>query len=239
MTTPRKAKLVAPHGPVTINASSDNSGPPEFDAVAYSGGIIPRHTTTPRFDHDYVIDLAGMTQGRNPRANLKHDDDLPVGHVTELQNTGEQVHAKGLLSAATPYSDQVAHSAANGYPWEVSMEADLGGITKLAAGKSATVNGQTVTGPLYIVRKSQFTGLAFVGRGADEGNSVKVAASAAGEKTMTDFEKWLADNEFDAENMTDKQKATMQAAYDREKAPTATTKPSRSSSLSEIVEAER
>lgn len=239
MTTPRKAKLIAPRAPVTVNASSEGSGAPEFEATAYSGGVIPRHTTTPKFEFDYVIDLAGMDIDRHPLANLKHDDDFPVGHCTDVQNDKQQVFARGLLSASTPYSERVASSAKQGYPWEVSMEANLSNIKKLASGKSEIVNGQTVTGPLYIVRKSTFTGLAFVGRGADDGNSVKVAATAAGETQMSEFEKYLADNEFDIESLSDKQKATMQAAFDAHKAGTVVTKPTRAPSLSAIVEAER
>lgn len=240
MTTPRSAKLVGMRGPVTINASADEaaSGPASFEAVAYSGGPVPGYSTTPRFDHPYVVDLRGMKAARKPMANLDHEEDHRVGHLTAV-DIGDQVVVKGLLSAATQYRDEVARSAADEFPWEVSMEANLGGIEKLAAGKSTTVNGQTVTGPLYIVRRSTFTGLAFVGQGADDSNSVKVAASAAGENQMTDFEKWLADNEFDAEGMTDKQKVKMEAAYNAEKAGGTVTKPSRSPSLSAIVDAER
>lgn len=215
MSTPRTAKLVSMRAPVTVNATAEGAqGPPSFEAVAYGGGLIPGYTTTPRFDKPYVVDLAGMKASRKPLANLDHENNHRVGHIAEFENDGSQVVTKGLLSAATPYRDEVVNSAAADYPWEVSMEANIGGIEKLAAGKSAVVNGQTVTGPCYIVRKSTFTGLAFVGQGADDSNSVKVAATAAGETQMSDFDKWLAENEFDVETLSEKQKATMKAAFD-------------------------
>lgn len=235
--TPRTAKLVSMRAPVTVNASAEGEshGPPSFEAIAYSGGPIPGYTTSPKLDLPYVVDLAGMKASRKPMANLDHDGDHRVGHLTSVDITSREVVAKGLLSAATSYRDEVAQSAADEFPWEVSMEANLSGITKLPAGKSEIVNGQPVTGPLYIVRKSTFTGLAFVGQGADDSNSVKVAASSAGENQMTDFEKWLAENEFDAENMSDKAKVKMEAAWKSDRGGPSP-KPS---SLSEIVDAER
>lgn len=187
-----------------------------FEAVAYSGGIIPAYTTTPRLDLDYVIDLSGMTQGRTPKVNMGHDEDKRVGHETKFENSGTELVIGGLLSANTPYRDEIVADSKSGYPWEVSQEADLLKFRKLAAGKTATVNGQEFTGPLYIVGQSVHDGLAFVSRGADSGNSVSVAATAAGARKMSDFEKWLADNEFDADAMTDKQKAKMQAAFEAE-----------------------
>jgi hypothetical protein len=238
MTAPRKAKLVAPRAPVTINAAAgDDDGPRGFEAVAYSGGIIPGYTCDPKLDLDYVIDLAGMEVGRNPLVNLSHDEDKRVGHIPQVFNDGRVLGVKGLLSAATTHRDEVENSAKAGYPWEGSMEANLANIGTLASGKTETVNGQTVTGPLYIARKSKFTGLAFVGRGADEGNTVCVAATAAEELTMSEFDKWLVDNEFDPEAMSVKQKATMQAAFDARKADGV--KIGANGSLSAIAKAER
>jgi hypothetical protein len=242
MSTPRKATMKSVQVPVHVKAAAGEDGPPTFEAVAYSGGLIPGYTATPRFDHDYVIDLSGMTQGRGPKVNLSHDSEKRVGHETSFANSGKELVVTGVLSAVTPHQEEVATSASRGYPWEVSQEAQLYKIRKLSAGKTATVNGQEFTGPLYIVGQSVHTALAFVSQGADEGNSVSVAATAAGANAMTEFETWLAANDFDHETMTEKQKAKMQAAYDSEKGGTKTAvKPSKISDLAaaEIAEDER
>lgn len=217
MAIPRKAKMQSVAQPVTVKAADgDDVGPPTFEAVAYSGGIIPAYTTTPRLDLDYVIDLSGMTQGRTPKVNMSHDEEKRVGHETAFENSGKEVIVRGLLSANTPFRDEIVADSKSGYPWEVSQEAGLMKFRKLAAGKTATVNGQEFTGPLYIVGQSVHDGLAFVSRGADSGNSVSVAATAAGANKMTDFERWLADSDIDADSLSDKAKAKMQAAFEAE-----------------------
>lgn len=159
-------------------AEGEAKGPPTFAGVAYSGGLVPRHTLTGmKLDADYVVDLSGMTQGRSIKANLDHDRKQRVGHVSEFGNDQKQITVAGVLSAATPYRDQVAQSAADNYAWDVSIEAALAVPEKVAAGKSVNVNGRAFTGPLYIFRKSVLTDLAFVDRGADTGNAITIAAS--------------------------------------------------------------
>ena len=210
------ARMVSEAAPVTITASADGGelSPPSFEAVAYSGGVVPGHTLTPRINGNYVIDLAGMGSARTMKANLDHKPAQRVGHLTEFDNDKTRIKVAGLLSAATPHRDEVAKSAASGYGWDVSIEASLVKPEKLAAGKKAIVNGREMTGPLTIFRKSTLTDLGFVSRGADEGNVVHVAASAAGEKNMNEFEKFAASLGVDLETVSDEHKANLQATFD-------------------------
>lgn len=211
-------QLGAINAPVTIQAAVKEAGadavPPKFHSVAYSGDRVNGATATPKLQHDYIIDLAGMTAGKNVKANLDHKVNQRVGHVTEFSNDGKQVIVSGLLSAATTHRDEVASSAANGYSWEGSIEASLAKPRLLAAGKSATVNGRTVEGPLYIFGKSVLTDLAFVSHGADGGNEVTIAAAAAKERPMNEFEKYLTKLGLDPETITSEVRAELQAAFD-------------------------
>ncbi len=160
-------------------AASEGEGVkiPSFAGVAYSGGIVSRKTLSVPLDADYIIDLSAFSTGKNVKANLDHKSTQRVGHLAEASNDGKQVSVSGLLSAETPYRDEVAKSAANGYGWEVSIEAGLGAKRKIPSGKSETINGRLVNGPLYVF-KGVLTGLGFVNNGADAGNDVMIAASA-------------------------------------------------------------
>ncbi len=212
------AKLIADAGAVTIKAGAtegESKGPPTFEGVAYSGGIVNRSTLSQKLDADYIIDLSGMSSGRNVKANLDHKATQRVGHLTGVNNDKTQVAVSGVLSAATSYRDEVANSAADGFGWDVSIEASLASPKKLASGKTAVVNGRTVTGPLYIFQKSQLTALGFVNNGADAGNNITIAASAAGVHQMNEFEKFAASLGVDLESASTEHKATLQATFER------------------------
>jgi phage major head subunit gpT-like protein len=231
-----KTTMVAPAAPVTVTAAaSDNSTPPTFSAVAYSGSIVNRGTVKPQPEFDYVIDLAGMTQGRNGKANLDHQSTQRVGHLTDYANDGNQVIVTGALSADTEHKRTVANSAAQGYPWELSIEANLSKPEKLPSGKSAVVNGRTVNGPLVIYRKSVLTDVGFVSHGADAGNQVTVAASAAGEVRMSEFETFAASLGIDLDTATDAVKANLQNLH----AVHVANKPKQKTSIAELADAQR
>ncbi len=210
-----KAQLASINAPVTVKASAaETPGPATFESVAYSGDIVPRSTLSKPLEHDYIIELSGMTSAKNVKANLDHKTSQRVGHVTDYQNDGSKVVLAGVLSAKTPHRDEVAESALAGYSWEGSIEASLSRPRLLAAGKSATVNGRSVSGPLYIFGKSVLTDLAFVSHGADGGNQVTIAASAAKEETMNEFDKYIVKLGLDPETITAETRAELQIAFD-------------------------
>ena len=220
LSAPNTARLIADPGSVTVKAGEgegEKQGPPTFSGVAYSGGVVNRSTLSGlKLDADYIIDLQGMSPGRGVKANLDHKTSQRVGHVSDVANDGKELRLTGVLSAKTAYREEVAGSAAEGFVWDVSIEASLPKPRKLDRGKTATVNGRKIEGPLYIFPTSTLTGLGFVSNGADEGNSINVAASAAGEKTMNDFEKFCAKLGVDLDSATDDQKATLQDLFDKQ-----------------------
>lgn len=240
-TSKATARLVADSGAVTIQAGvaeGEGKGPATFGGVAYSGGIVSRRTLTGlNLDADYVIDLAGMESRRSVKVNLDHKTSQRVGHLTEVSNDKKQLSVAGALSAATAYRDEVEGSASNGFEWEVSIEASLGKPTKLDRGKTATVNGRTVEGPLYIFANSTLTGLGFVSNGADEGNAITIAASAAGETEMNEFEKFAASLGVDLESITDDARANLQAVFDARKSNGGSSK--NRQTIAQLAEAER
>jgi hypothetical protein len=199
---------------IVVNASADGepNATPSFGGVAYSGGVVSRASLNKPLDADYIIDLSDFNTGRNVKVNLDHKPSQRVGHLTEAASDGKQLSVSGLLSAATTHQQEVAESARRGYGWEVSIEAVLTNPRKIATGKTETINGRLVAGPVYVF-KGKLTGLGFVSNGADHGNSITVAATAAGASTMSDFEKFAASLGVDLETATDDQKANLQNVF--------------------------
>lgn len=171
------AKLIGTSGAAKI-AASPVSGVPPFSGVAYSGAIVSRGTLSIPLDADYIIDLSSFSTGKNVKSNLDHKEAQRVGHITQANNDGSRLTVDGLLSAATPYRDEVLESARNGFTWEVSIEAALPKPRLLRAGERDMINRRVVTGPLYVFSRGRLTGLAFVNNGADAGNAITIAASA-------------------------------------------------------------
>lgn len=193
------------------------AGPATFEASpAYSGGVLPGYAAD--LDLPVVVDLQGLTEGRAMKANLDHERKQRVGHVTKVENDKKTLAISGVLSAANQYRDEVAQSANNEYPWEVSIEASLRSLEKIPSGKSVKVNGQSFNGPIYVSRKSTLTGIAFADAGADRGNAVKIAASAASIKESNmDLDQWIESKGFDPSTISDSQRAFLKASFDAEK----------------------
>jgi len=219
-------KLRAAHDKIGISwtapvllAAAEEGQPRRWSARAYNGG--PMRVTSPKLDAPMVVDLTGVTFSPSLVANLFHDDQRIVGHVTDKQIAAGALDMAGIVSGGGPDADHFLKASSEGFPWQASIEADNLRIEKLAAGKSAQINGRTVTGPAYIARKANVYGVAFLGRGADEGTSVTLAAGAASlfEENDMDYSKWLAALGFDDETkLTDAQKAKLKAKYDGEQA---------------------
>lgn len=217
MPKPTLAKLTSEE-PVLIALGAEvegKVGPPTFTAApAYSGGVVSRFTASPVLDHDYIIDLAGSKVAASAKANLDHKSQQRVGHITNSVNDGMSLAMTGALSAKTKFRNQVAGSAGDGYPWNVSIEGALSQRELLPSGQTAVVNGRTISGPKFIFRKSVISELAFCSRGADEGNSVTIAAMEPQEKHMNEFEQFIVSLGADPSNISEEQRANALAAYD-------------------------
>src|SRR5688572_21796510 len=96
-----KRTKVALAGTVTLKqAAGEAAGPTSFDAVAYSGDLIPPGVAqSPRLDLPYVIDLKGVKPSSNVKVNLDHEESQRVGHVTEIVNDKKTLAVSGVLSA--------------------------------------------------------------------------------------------------------------------------------------------
>jgi hypothetical protein len=157
------------------------AGPKKFRIVAYTGAEIRQGWSR----EPVIIDLAGMTLPATVPIVMGHDYALGsiLGQgVPTVQ--GGQLIVEGEILADSETARQVLALAERGYQWQASVGADVGRHLKFGEKEATTVNGQTVQGPVRIVRASTLRETSFVTLGADRSTAVSIAADAAEEIPM-------------------------------------------------------
>ena len=157
------------------------AGPKRFRIVAYTGAPIRQGWSR----EPVIIDMAGMTLPQTVPIVVGHD--YAIGSILG-QGTpsvqGGQLIVEGEILADNDNARQVLALAAAGYQWQASVGADVGRHLRFGEDQATSVNGQTVTGPVRIVRASTLRETSFVTLGADRSTAVSIAADAAEENTM-------------------------------------------------------
>lgn len=124
-----------------------------------------------------VHDMAGFTAAKESIVfDWCHCDDEIMGVATAFDASNDGLTVSGKL---TPFCEddrasEVIFKSANDVPYEASI--DWSGpcrIEELTAGAKATVNGQTIVGPAYIVREWSVSAVAICPHGADSGTAVQ------------------------------------------------------------------
>lgn len=156
------------------------AGPKKFRIVAYTGAPIRQGWSR----EPVIIDMAGMTLPATVPIVMGHDYALGsiLGQgVPSVQ--GGQLIVEGEILADGETARQVLALAERGYQWQASVGADVGRHLKFGEDQATSVNGQTVTGPVRIVRASTLRETSFVTLGADRSTAISIAAEEAGEET--------------------------------------------------------
>lgn len=151
------------------------AGPRRFRIVAYTGAPIRQGWSR----EPVIIDLAGMTLPPTVPIVMGHDYALGsiLGQgVPSVQ--GGQLVVEGEILADSETARQVLALAERGYQWQASVGADVGRHLKFGEDQATTVNGQTVTGPVRVVRASTLRETSFVTLGADRSTAISIAAEA-------------------------------------------------------------
>ena len=163
-------------------ADGDSAASPKrFRIVAYTGAPIRQGWSR----EPVIIDMAGMTLPATVPIVLGHDYELGsiLGQgVPTVQ--GGQLVVEGEILADSETARQVLALAERGYQWQASVGADVGRHMRFGEDQATTVNGQTVTGPVRVVRASTLRETSFVTLGADRSTAISIAADAAEETTM-------------------------------------------------------
>ena len=160
-------------GPLTIKAAEGDAKLPTFSMVAYTGAPM----WIAGFYDQVIVDLNGVQIPRQDvPVRLDHDRRQGVGHTERIAVEKGQIVASGIISRDTSWAREVAKSGKNGFPWQSSIGANIEVSEYLHDGKTAEVNGQTVTGPMLIARRSNLKEISFTDIGADSDTSAAIAA---------------------------------------------------------------
>jgi len=213
----RALQLCAPVGEwANIETAAGTEATPlrRFSMVAYTGGAM----ALAGWPHPAVVDLAGLQFSARSRPILKdHNRSLIVGHTDSVAVQGSNLLVTGVISGAGPVAREIVESSRNGFPWQASLGALAERVEFVPRGRKAVANGREFEGPVHIVRKATLGEISFVALGADEDTSAQVAAAAADIKEdVMDFEKWLEAKGFVAADLSEVQRASLQAMYEAE-----------------------
>ena len=169
---------------VTFLQAADGESAPamkKFRIVAYTGAPIRQGWSK----EPVVIDLAGMTLPSTIPIVLGHDYALGsiLGQgVPTVQ--GNELIVEGEILADSENARQVLALAERGYQWQASVGADVGRHLKFGDDQSTSANGQTLVGPVRVVRASTLRETSFVTLGADRSTAVSIAAEEAVEESI-------------------------------------------------------
>ena len=160
------------------------AGPKKFRIVAYTGAPIRQAWSR----EPVVIDLAGMTLPSTIPIVMGHD--YALGSILGQGRPsvqGNELIVEGEILADNETARQVLALGAAGYQWQASVGADVGRHLRFGEDQATTANGQTLQGPVRVVRASTLRETSFVTLGADRSTAVSIAADeAAQESTMAD-----------------------------------------------------
>ena len=192
--------LITFSAPLNLVASPEDGKRPTFSIEAYTG--VPM-LAGGDFRNPIIVDLAGVKAGKSIPVLLDHDTTQIVGQgEPSVSQAGIQIN--GTVTGDSGPSANVVTHARNGFSWQASIGGNVGKREFLDAGKTATVNGRSITGPVVIAREFNLREVSFVAIGADGSTSAAVAASVSNEREqpMNEFEKWITAKGFDPATLT-------------------------------------
>ena len=157
-----------------VEITEDGEEPlPHFTLVVYTGGkAYPKDFPCP-----VVIDLDGLDiPSQKIPVRLEHKSNQGVGHTERIAVVGGEIVAEGVISRDTSWARDVAQSAKNGFPWQISMGGPIHKTEYVPPGHKVSVNGKTFEGELYVVRNMTLKEISFVDIAADANTSATVEA---------------------------------------------------------------
>jgi hypothetical protein len=201
---------------VSFEAASGEEQAPSlrrFTMTAYTGG--PMNLNGWRYP--VVVDLQGMQMGKQRRPILldhTHDVDFVLGQTDSVAVLNNQLIVTGQVMGDSPKARQVIALNDRGFAWQASIGARADQVEFVAEGKSSMVNGQEVSGPVNIARRSTLGEVSFVVLGADDNTSAQIAASGSNsENEAVTFEDWLIEHGFDEAELQASQRTMLEQLF--------------------------
>ncbi len=156
-----------------------NGAKPKVMGLAYSGGKM----NLPGWKHPVVVDLAGMEIPESVPLLMNHENktDSRVGMISASVKNNTLEIAGEIVSDSKDAQDIVAQSKA-GADWQLSIGADVKECELVKSTRE--VNGQSIEGPFYHIKKSTLREVSVVAVGADAHTTMKVTAKFTLTKTI-------------------------------------------------------
>ncbi|HBE68504.1 MAG TPA: hypothetical protein DDW52_10190 [Planctomycetaceae bacterium] len=205
-------QIHASAAPATIDAAAaDSDKAPSVTSNSYNGGLI----AVRGYKHRVAVDLDGISNLGQPHPLYRnHSEEKILGSGVTVRE-GNTLQTTGELTNEGEHVEEVVRLGKSNYPFQASVGMQPTKLQELRKGQTAEVNGQTISGPAYVARESYLMEVSVVSSGADRTTSTQIAAEHADPQENIDmeFEQFVASSGFDSENLSDKQEATLRAAY--------------------------
>lgn len=189
--------------------ATENGQRPRFSIVAYTGGAV-----NVGYGRPVVFDLAGLRYSQRIPILLDHDSTQIVGQTTRVIVSDDQISMEGLVTADDDIGEKVVVHSRNGFQWAASVGIIIHRLEAIDGGTSVKVNGRSFDGPVYVVRSGRLGETSFVSIGADEHASARIAASLFREVCTMSFDQWLIAGGLVPGELTDSERAKLEAAYE-------------------------
>jgi phage head maturation protease/phage major head subunit gpT-like protein len=223
--TPKPITFTADVAIQAAEAPAEGEEPkrPTFAIHAYTGASM----RVAGYYTPVILDIAGIKASRKALPILfNHDPSRVLGMATEVTINAEGIKLAGTITNDDDDAKSVIGNAKNGFQWQASIGANPIRVERLEAGKTTTINGRSVSGPMLIARESELYETSFVAIGADQNTSAAVAASnIPGKDTDMTFDAWLKAKGISIEGMADSAIAVIRAAFHAEQKPVEDDKP--------------
>jgi hypothetical protein len=175
LTENRKMDMLHLTAPIAFQAAADDGDKrrPTFSMLAYTGEKV-RLAGLPLAT---VIDLATTSAPRQSVPVFQnYDPDRIVGHTNEIQIDASGIRAKGVFSSDGEDAKRAVDLGGAGFPWNASASVGDGAREYVPDGKTTTVNGRSVRGPVYVYQNGTVRGLSLVTLNDDGNTSMSIAA---------------------------------------------------------------
>lgn len=200
-----------------VEATEGDTKLKKFTITAYTGAPM-----RVGFGWPVVVDLAGMSIVGESTPILKdHDPTQIVGHTDSIDKSVKRLKLTGVVSGVGVSAQEVTALGANGFPWQASIGASIDQMEFVDKGESVNVNGRSISGPVYVARKSTLRETSFVAIGADAGTSGRIAAQPH-ERNVSmnpELKAYIESLDFDPATLSESQVAKLKAQFDASKTP--------------------
>ncbi len=166
-----------------VRAAKDSDGKKLAKLRLFAYGGRPMRLSG--FFDPVVIDLAGARFDKDKTPVIvEHDTGKRVGHTVTQKINRNGIFAEAVVSSSMAIAAGIVADLQNGFPFQVSVGAEIRKGHFLEPGETAEVNANTVEGPLIVATEVVIKELSLAVLAADNQTSAEMAASYPKGTTM-------------------------------------------------------